>query len=612
MVPVARRSTQFAAEKLTGHEMEFIKTTGTQLYQSTNPLTRALLILVVMGLIGVVSYTCNRNNEQQKLFLFNGQEFSNSELAKIETALGKAGINEYEIVGQRIEIPHGIRTEIIKAIADSDATPTTVSGLDDANSSFMPFMTSQQQRDLNKAKKQQKICAMIREIEGVEDVLVEYDESRSEGFPKTTHRTAAVTVRSRNGRHLENFEIDTIRATVRRAVAGLNPEEIVVIDGNSAIAHNFDSQNPASNRNSNFITTKKHFEQSCKEKIESVLRCYPGTSINVDIELTKQARAELTSLTHHHANRIATTADNAKIRQVATDHSVPKTLATAGSNGHAKIVAAAKNELVKQASVIVPSRHQHEQLDLEDLLQPKFANVSITVPESLIRRLAARRLAETPRATPIESSDQSQSQQMQRIVTRDDIERCFTSVKHDMMRRVSPMLPGQITPEQAEEFVVISLDPEVEVIATATQKSFDPWQYLSSMNLDPIRDNWHNYAIPAVFVFGFVLLKVGQRSSRKAAEARRRDETERMSADSQREAELRRRESELQRQQLERSEIEHNPIQPNARETRLATDIDRAFEHERESHLSSELMEMAESDPRTTLKVFNDWLKEAS
>ena len=278
------------------------------LLPSLSPAKRIAIALTLVMLIGLTAYAWKQYGTQANVKLYSGRQLSQTELGVIETALGRAGLNCYEIVDQRIEIPRSQRAAVLKAIDDANATPKSFVQLSHSNTTYSPFLTGAQQRNIQKVAKQEKICAMIREIQGIADVMVEYDETRTESFPRTVYRTAAVTVRPDGDQHLQTHEIETVLSTVQRAVAGLEVEDIVVIDGNSGIAHDWNSlqQQPIEVQDHDAI--KAQYEAEWKSKIEEALVNYPEADIAVDIECDQIVmNLNSTSPVQENANRYAST-----------------------------------------------------------------------------------------------------------------------------------------------------------------------------------------------------------------------------------------------------------------------------------------------------------------
>ncbi len=58
-------------------------------------------------------------------YLLGNQSFSDDELNKIESALGKANLRNYERIGNRLKIPTNEKATYVKALADGGALPAT-------------------------------------------------------------------------------------------------------------------------------------------------------------------------------------------------------------------------------------------------------------------------------------------------------------------------------------------------------------------------------------------------------------------------------------------------------------------------------------------------------
>ena len=572
--------------------MELFKTTGSQLaaiMKSANPAARIIALIGLLLAVGIGSYCYNLRGGGEKVCLFGGCDLSATELAAVETALGKAGESDYEVIDNRILVPQDRRAAALRAIDESGAMPKSITGYDSQKSTFAPFSTGQQQRNLDKAKKQEKICAMIREIQGIESVLVEYDETRSEGFPRTTQHTAAVTVRPVGGRHLEPYEIKAIRATVQSAVAGMQPDDIVVIDGNSGIAHDWQDQEDRASALKDYATVKQHHEEACKQKIQNVLKCYPGVRVDVQVEFEQDQRS-------HPVGSSYDTASNQPHLNVGrtVELAANVTSVTPGSNGHARIqpimVSAHKPEITPVVlETRLPPSGQREFI-------PRHIGVSIAVPPQCVCRLAAIKLAKELRAA--DGTDTSDAGPLP-AVSPAQIDECFQRIKSDIVHRVGPLLLGRNQVEDVEQLIAVSLDPDVEPSLESAPADGDKPVHL----LEQINSKWYALLFPLVVVAGVILVRIGNRTHMLPST------NELISAAVQPKT------SEAKEQLGDTNvfnEILHNDLEPTEKEIQLATDIDRAFESDYQKSLSGELVEMVEEDPRATISVFRSWLTDAA
>lgn len=133
-------------------------------------------VLATIATIVIVNFN-GRGNEL--VDLFPGQEFSASEIAQMQLALGIAGLNEYSIADQQIQVPLKKRAEYLQAISENDAIPACVRDFCDEpdSNSLLPFRSDRQQQRL--AKKKQVIRRMLVNLNFVERAWIEFDESKT-------------------------------------------------------------------------------------------------------------------------------------------------------------------------------------------------------------------------------------------------------------------------------------------------------------------------------------------------------------------------------------------------------------------------------------------------
>ena len=638
--------------------MEFLKTTQSQLtplfqsVSSTSSMRRNILLVVVLLIIGSAAWYANRDFNDQQVFLYGGRDFSPAEIGAMETALGRAGIEDYDIVENRIQIRQSQRAEVLKVIDDADSVPRCIAGYEPANAGFSPFMTGAQQRNLEKSKKQDKICAMIREIKGISDVMVEYDETRSSGFPRRTDRTAAVSVRPDGQRMLEGYEVETIRSMVQRAVAGMEPTDIVVIDGNSGIAHHWQGDQivgQSENTNTDYASAKQHYEDIWKQKIKDALKVYPDAEVSVQVQLEQvdgQFASESRTSRSHPGDTAAriipatalSTTHNTQAQRPISDRK-PRAIAhfrqaLPGSNGQARIqdfsvetaddadlqaevfaipvsiaTPAATNSfqdgsVVRPASMVTSAREYI----------PGSASVSISISETQIKKIALNhKLRQQNQAAALSSgTTQSASEPGtpiiadQQVIGEADIRECFHRVQQDITHRIAPLLPGRDAARDPSRMIAVSMDSVVSLDSepAAEQASANGWMHFASqIDIEQMKENWYTWTIPLVAVFGLALMWLNNRAN-AAADRQRKQQF----AELQQEA-LKNQTAASQRGSSQ--EIEHSDLEPTEQEVKLATDIDRAFEADRQSNLSKEVVEMIQNDPETTIRVFRTWLNEA-
>jgi flagellar biosynthesis/type III secretory pathway M-ring protein FliF/YscJ len=583
--------------------MDFLKTTSSQiapLIQSVSPAVRVTIALVLLVVIGAGSYYWKQQGSD-RVQLYAGIQLSESELGAIEMALGKSGMNDFEIVGQTIAIPREQRAAALKAIDESQATPSSIARYSKKTTSFAPFLTGAQQRNMEKTAKQEKICAMIREVQGIADVMVEYDETRSESFPRTIYRTAAVTVRAEKSRPLEDHEIATVLATVQRAVAGMTPENIVVIDGNSGIAHDWQSVQNGPRSSKDLASAKLHFEHDLKAKIESLLSQYAGAEVSVQMECEQVARDTTNDRTKANSIAMAGSPDNGQQLPV-----------TAGSNGSARVQDYVDTKMAHTIQKVAAQQSIESTFQAHDFI-PCYAAVTIRVPESFVIKLAQQVKSHTPVVSAKNSTDPSAvaNKPVSREATTAEVEQCFCKVQADIKRRIAQELRAAPHPTP-ENSIEVLLDHDVAPTASGqSDLAALTADWLAAFEFKKYANQWYAVAVPLLLLFGVFLFRTHRRASQVEAATRqmRLHQMELANAPTSAASTA---SGAVNPASMEAEPIEHNELEPSEQEAKLTNQLDQAFDNDQQIGLSKEIIELIELDPRASINVFRSWLKEAA
>ena len=76
--------------------------------------------------------------ELRRISLLDSRDLTVDEMGAMQVAFGKSGLNDYEINGNQIVVPHSLRPEYLKALADHSALPQDMF----PNSESMPIFSN--------------------------------------------------------------------------------------------------------------------------------------------------------------------------------------------------------------------------------------------------------------------------------------------------------------------------------------------------------------------------------------------------------------------------------------------------------------------------------------
>lgn len=245
--------------------MDFLSQTGRQWmaqWQHAPAAPRWVLgILLVLGGMAAAAAISWPRSELREV-LFDGVEFSRSELTAMEAAFGKAQLNDARIVGRTIEVPQHTKHLYLKALHDHQATPATFFSYSQRSlASDSPFTSPRQRDALTKLAKEQELALMLRKIAGIEEASVQFEDVDLGGFPRRKQRQATAAVRAAEGRTLERHVVRAIRATLMNTLGIADAQAVTVLDLNAGVAFTGDdSQHDAADVTSQRVAHRERAE----------------------------------------------------------------------------------------------------------------------------------------------------------------------------------------------------------------------------------------------------------------------------------------------------------------------------------------------------------------
>lgn len=243
------------------------------LLRSMTPAAQVSSVIMLVAIVASMVYLFQYQLSGGATYLFGGQEFSQGEIGVMETALSQAGLNQYEIVGNRLRVPLNLRDKYTKAIADGNAVPRDILPTEASAASSNPFLSSTAQHQMAKSQKIKKLEDMIRQNSKVAKAVVEYDE-RLEGAPfRETRVTCAVVVNPVGNYQLTRDDVVGIKNVIRSSLAGIKDSDITIQDTNSGQSFTGDMV-MLSAAESELIRAKRWWEDDYRKKISTQLAAY--------------------------------------------------------------------------------------------------------------------------------------------------------------------------------------------------------------------------------------------------------------------------------------------------------------------------------------------------
>jgi len=282
--------------------MDFLNRTFSQLtdlFRSMTPGARItaglLLAVVVVSLVYLFRWQVSGPDVD----LMNGVPVSADELPAMESAFHDAGLSDYQVRGTQILVPRGKKAAYMAALADAQALPANIDKVfDDALKGSSVFMPRQQREEMMKVAKQKVLAMTIGAMKGIERAYVLYDTKTTNGFPRTTETTATASVKAEGSRKLDDQQVSAIRHLVAGAIAGLEPEEVIVADLNGPIHHGGNASGGGSATDNLFAALTRSYEQEWKTKILNALTYVPGVTVEAYVLLDREQLSRTMSTKH--------------------------------------------------------------------------------------------------------------------------------------------------------------------------------------------------------------------------------------------------------------------------------------------------------------------------
>lgn len=247
-------------------------------------ITTGLLLAVLVVSLAMLF---RQGGQQADDYLFGGEILSQSEIAAMEAAFSKKGLNQWEVIGNRIRIPRSQRSKYIVALAEENAFPETPgTALEKMFVSDSPLMSNQMRQLQARHARERSLALTIEEISGIDVAQVQIEEIDSGEFPKRMERRALVSVKADGNHPLTSKLVETIRNMVAFG-GGVEDKNITVTDLNTGQAYpGVGDEGPLADNL--YAKHQRALEENLKTKIIDRLAMYPGIKVAVHVELNEE------------------------------------------------------------------------------------------------------------------------------------------------------------------------------------------------------------------------------------------------------------------------------------------------------------------------------------
>jgi len=280
--------------------MDFLNQATGQLRELMLSMTPAARVtaMLLLGVIGVsLGYLVQHQSASPDDYLFSGEFLPASVVGRAEAAIAKAGLEGYEITGNRIKVPSGRKSEFLAAVADAGALPPDFHKIVEDALDLSPFASGETRREKLKAAREQQLSMLVSDMAGIEQANVVFDVRPPRGLASQGQATASVSVHPTPGESLDARQVKNIRKAVAGAIAELKPEQVVVTNSGDGSSFGSGGDITDASFDNEYYQTRLSFERNMQNKIEDVLRDVPGVRVQVTAELESTLERTTQSIT---------------------------------------------------------------------------------------------------------------------------------------------------------------------------------------------------------------------------------------------------------------------------------------------------------------------------
>jgi flagellar M-ring protein FliF len=368
------------------------------LFRSMTPggrITAGLLLVVAVVSVGYLLQTQVTGGDE---YLFSGASIPTATLQKMETAFGKAGLNDFHEEGGGIKVPHARRAAYLAALAEAKALPPNFGQAErDATDGNMWDPPSVRAKRMDIAK-QEELTHVINCMRNIEQAWVELDsQSQPGGLGLQTLKTASVYARAVGGVSLDDEQVDTIRYCVAAAVAGMKPEDVTISDGNGGI-HPGGEAAQRNGLDDAYARATRNYEQSLNGKIRKALSYIPNITIVSTVTLDREKASRSVEVKNdskpvpirtkedtRSSNRESTSPAGAPgLAAQGGGAMAPASLGSSAGKGSTETSEESKNETLNALNTLSTEKEMAGHT-------PKSARVSIGIPASYYEKVWKQR-----------------------------------------------------------------------------------------------------------------------------------------------------------------------------------------------------------------------------
>ena len=261
-------------------------------YATSSRTARIALTVILIAVVLVLVQVSSQNQGTPMCNLLDGCQLRGEEIQRIQLALGRKGLSEFEVVGDQVQVPSAQRAAYLKAISDEGALPKHLQEEQSLSANLNPFLSRSQQKLMERNEKKRQIREMIRRLPYVEHVWFEMDVVESTYEP--IRQTAVVSIQPSVDFELSADEVLTIKQIIGGALASIHYDQIVVTDLNTGRSVSHEKSKPAGETLQASVAKPVASPKSIYEtSVREALRSYEGIELQIHYTCGNKTSVEM-------------------------------------------------------------------------------------------------------------------------------------------------------------------------------------------------------------------------------------------------------------------------------------------------------------------------------
>ena len=352
-----------------------------QALDSMPPLSRAVLAVMLLLVLASGSFLYRSASDSSHEMLFGGRSLVDHELDAIELAFSRAGLDAWQRSGRQIQIPKEKRSEYLAALSDTSALPFTLRNpMKEAMQASNLFDSTSMRNSREMLAKEQDLGIKIAAFPDVQWASVDYDEGEKRGLSSPKQQSASILVIPQTDSPLSHNRIKSIQELVRGSFAGLNAEDIVVIDTNANPDDGVFNEDPA-------FRKQKEVETRIEQKVRNLLADFPAkiaVSAQIDDASDKQR-----ALLKNRSDTVNLLTPKTLLDVLDNKHPVSTSKRASASviGNRSVVITSSFDDLVREAADTIGKENKTNDYSEFKSLRIKSVRVSVGLPTSYYQQL---------------------------------------------------------------------------------------------------------------------------------------------------------------------------------------------------------------------------------